>query len=70
MANPATVELTRGSTKIGVLVAESERALRLVVTDERYRLLDGSRFTSVHHAELTVRQLAQFVDRPPSAHAA
>ena len=53
-----------------MLVAESERALRLVVTDERYRLLDGSRFTSVHHAELTVRQLAQFVDRPPSAHAA
>jgi hypothetical protein len=58
MANPATVELTRGSTKIGV------------VTDERFRLLDGSRFTSVHHAEVTVRQLAQFVDRPPTAHAA
>ena len=70
MANSATVELTRGSTKIGVLVPENERALRLVVTDERYRLLDGSRFTSVQQAEVTVQQLSKFVDRPKTAHAA
>lgn len=65
-----TVELTRGSTRVGVLVPESERAMRLVVTDERYRLLDGSRFPSVHQAELTVQRLSSFVDHPPAAHAA
>jgi hypothetical protein len=70
MATSPTIELTRGSTKIGVLVPENERALRLVVTDERYRLLDGSRFPSVRQAELTVQRLANFVDRPTSAHAA
>ncbi len=70
MANPSTVELTRGSIKVGVLVPESERAMRLVVTDERYRLLDGSRFPSVQQAELTVQRLSNFVDRPPAAHAA
>jgi len=40
------------------------------VTDERYRLLDGSRFSSVQQAELTVQRLSHFVDHPPSAHAA
>lgn len=70
MANQSTVELTRGSTKIGVLVPESERAMRLVVTDERYRLLDGSRFPSVRQAEQTVQRLSNFVDHPPAAHAA
>jgi hypothetical protein len=68
MASPATVELTRGETRIGVLVPESERALRLVVTDARYRLLDGSRFPSVRQAEQTAQRLALFVDR--AAHAA
>ena len=63
-------ELTQGSTKVGVLVPESERALRFVVIDERYRLLDGSRFPSVHQAEMTVQRFASFVDRPPTAHAA
>jgi hypothetical protein len=70
MTNPSTIELTRGSTKVGVLVPESERAMRLVVTDERYRLLDGSRFPSVRHAELTLQRFANFVDQPPSAHTA
>lgn len=70
MANPSTIELTRGSTKVGVLVPENERAMRLVVTDERYRLLDGSRFPSVRQAELTVQRLSNFVDGPQSAHAA
>lgn len=70
MAHPSAIELTRGSIKVGVLVPENERAMRLVVTDERYRLLDGSRFPSVHQAELTVQRLSNFVDRPPSAQAA
>lgn len=70
MANLSIIELTRGSTKVGVLVPESERAMRLVVTDERYRLLDGSRFPSVHQAELTVQRLSNFVDDPSSANAA
>lgn len=70
MTNPSTIELTRGSTKVGVLVPESERAMRLVVTDERYRLLDGSRFPSVRQAELTVQRLSSFVDHAPAAHAA
>lgn len=64
------VELNRGATRIGVLVPENERALRFVVIDERYRLLDGSRFPSVRQAELTVQRLANFVDHPPAAHAA
>ena len=63
-------ELTRGAPKVGVLVPENERALRFVVIDERYRLLDGSRFPSVRQAELTVQRLASFVDNPPAAHAA
>jgi hypothetical protein len=70
MANPSTIELTRGSIKVGVLVPENERAMRLIVTDERYRLLDGSRFPNVRQAELTVQRLSYFVDHPPSAHAA
>lgn len=56
-------ELKRGATKVGVLVPESERAMRLVVTDERYRLLDGSRFPNVRQAEQTVQRLASFVER-------
>jgi hypothetical protein len=64
------IELRRGATKVGVLVPENERAMRLVVTDERYRLLDGSRFPSLRQAELTVQRLANFVDRTPAAHAA
>jgi hypothetical protein len=67
MANPSTIELTRGSIKVGVLVPENERAMRLIVTDERYRLLDGSRFSSVQQAELTIQRLSHFVDH---AHAA
>lgn len=63
------VELSQGETKIGVLVQESERALRLVVIDERYRLLDGSRFPSVRQAELTVERLSNFVSHS-GAHAA
>lgn len=63
-------ELTQGATKVGLLVPENERALRFVVIDERYRLLDGSRFPSVRQAELTVQRLSNFVDRPPAAHAA
>ena len=63
-------ELKQGATKVGVLVPENERALRFVVIDERYRLLDGSRFPSVRQAELTVQRLANFVDHPPAAHAA
>ncbi len=63
-------ELTRGGAPVGVLVPESERALRLVVIDHRYRLLDGSRFPSVRQAELTVQRLASFVDHPPAARAA
>jgi hypothetical protein len=60
-------ELTQGATKVGVLVPENERALRFVVIDERYRLLDGSRFPSVRQAELTVQRLANFVDQPHAA---
>ena len=63
-------ELTSGATRIGLLVQETERALRLVVIDERYRLLDGSRFPSVRQAEQTVQRLSRFVDRPPAAHTA
>jgi hypothetical protein len=63
-------ELTRGATKVGLLVPENERALRFVVIDERYRLLDGSRFPNVRQAEQTVARLAHFVDHPPAAHAA
>ena len=70
-ASESTVfELKQGATKVGVLVPENERALRFVVIDERYRLLDGSRFPSVRQAELTVQRLANFVDQPPAAHAA
>jgi len=68
-ANPV-FELTQGATKVGVLVQEHERALRFVTIDERYRLLDGSRFPSVRQAELTVQRLATFVDKAPTAHAA
>ena len=58
-------ELTnKGRTKVGVLVPENERAMRLVVIDERYRLLDGSRFPSVRQAEMTVQRLSNFVDHP------
>lgn len=70
MTTPSAIELTRGSTKVGVLVPENERTMRLVVTDERYRLLDGSRFPSVRQAELTVQRLSNFVDEATSAHAA
>ena len=70
MANPSTIELTRGATKVGVLVPENERAMRLVVIDERYRLLDGSRFPNLRQAELTVQRFANFVEQPPAAHAA
>ena len=63
-------ELTQGATKVGLLVPENERALRFVVIDVRYRLLDGSRFPSVRQAELTVQRLSNFVDHPPAAHAA
>jgi hypothetical protein len=63
-------EVTQGATKVGVLVQENERALRFVMIDERYRLLDGSRFPSVRQAELTVQRLASFVDNPPAARAA
>lgn len=66
----SAVELTRGATKVGVLVPENERALRFVVIDARYRLLDGSRFPSVQQAELTVQRLSNFVDHPPTANAA
>ena len=57
-------ELTQGATKVGVLVPENGRALRFVVIDERYRLLDGSRFPNVRQAEMTVQRLSNFVDRP------
>ena len=63
-------ELTQGATKVGVLVPENERALRFVVIDERYRLLDGSRFPSVRQAEMTVERLSSFVDHAPTANAA
>jgi len=63
-------EVTQGATKVGVLVQENERALRFVMIDDRYRLLDGSKFPSVRQAELTVQRLASFVDNPPAAHAA
>ena len=53
-----------------MLVPENERALRFVVIDERYRLLDGSRFPSVRQAEMTVERLSNFVDHAPSANAA
>lgn len=70
MANPSIIELTSGATQVGVLVPENDRAMRLVVTDERYRLLDGSRFPSVRQAEQTVQRLSNFVDRPAETHAA
>ncbi|HKP22889.1 MAG TPA: hypothetical protein VJV39_03415 [Dongiaceae bacterium] len=63
-------ELTQGATKVGVLVPENERALRFVVIDARYRLLDGSRFPSVRQAEMTVQRLSNFVDHSPTANAA
>lgn len=63
-------ELTRGGTPVGVLVPENGRALRLIVLDDRYRLLDGSRFPSVRQAEQTVQRLASFVEHAPAAHAA
>ena len=63
-------ELIQGATRIGVLVPKNERALRLVVLDERYRLLDGSQFLSVRQAELTVERLATFVEQGPTARAA
>ena len=70
-ANQQTAfELTEGATKVGVLVPENERALRFVVIDARYRLLDGSRFPSVRQAEMTVQRLSNFVDHPPTANAA
>jgi hypothetical protein len=68
---PGTVyELTRGRMPVGVLVPESERALRLIVLDDRYRLLDGSRFPSVRQAEQTVQRLASFVEHTPAVRAA
>ena len=70
LSQGSVFELTQGATKIGVLVQENERALRFVMIDERYRLLDGSRFASVHQAEMTVQRLANFVDKAPRAHAA
>ena len=63
-------ELTRGAIRVGVLVPENERALRLVVIDERYRLLDGSRFPNVRQAEMTVQRLSNVGDHPPTANAA
>ena len=63
-------ELTQGATKVGVLVPESERAMRFVVIDARYRLLDGSRFPNVRQAEITVQRLSSFVDNPPASRAA
>jgi len=63
-------EVTQGATKVGVLVQEHERALRFVMIDERYRLLDGSSFPSVRQAEMTVQRLSNFVDHPPTANAA
>jgi len=63
-------ELIQGATRIGVLVPKNERAMRLVVLDERYRLLDGSQFLSVRQAELTVERLATFVEQGPAARAA
>ena len=63
-------EVSQGATKVGVLVQENERALRFVVIDERYHLLDGSRFPSVRQAEQTVQRLATFVEKAPAAHAA
>lgn len=63
-------ELTRGGMPVGVLVPESERALRLIVLDDRYRLLDGSRFPSVRQAEQTIQRLSSFVEHTPAAHAA
>ena len=65
-----TFELSQGATKVGVLVPENERALRLVVIDARYRLLDGSRFPSLRQAEMTVQRLSNFIDHPPTANAA
>jgi hypothetical protein len=62
--------LIQGATRIGVWVPENERALRLVVLDERYRLLDGSQFLSVRQAELTVERLANFVEQGSAARAA
>ena len=63
-------ELTREGFPVGVLVPESERSLRLVVVDARFRLLDGSRFANVRQAEVTVQRLATFIDNPPLSCAA
>lgn len=63
-------ELIHAGLPVGVLVPESERTLRMVVVDARYRLLDGSRFPSVRQAEMTVQRLASFVDEVPAARAA
>ena len=60
-------ELSREGLPVGVLVPENERALRMVVVDARFRLLDGSRFATVRQAEITVQRLANFVDNPPRA---
>ena len=49
---------------------ENDRALRMVVVDARFRLLDGSRFANVRQAEITVQRLANFVDNPPALRAA
>lgn len=63
-------ELSREGLPVGVLVPENERALRLVVVDARFRLLDGSRFANVRQAEITVQRLANFVANPPASCAA
>jgi hypothetical protein len=70
LAPGTAYELTRGRMPVGVLVPENERALRLIVLDDRYRLLDGSRFPSVRQAEQTVQRLANFVEQAPATHAA
>jgi hypothetical protein len=72
-ANPATAnpnvryELSQEGLPVGFLVPENDRALRMVVVDSRFRLLDGSRFATVRQAEMTVQRLASFVDNPPRA---
>ena len=63
-------ELSREGLPVGVLVPESERALRMVVVDARFRLLDGSRFPNVRQAEITVQRLATFIDNPPAPRSA
>ena len=66
IANPNfRYELSREGLPVGVLVPENERALRMVVVDARFRLLDGSRFANVRQAEITVQRLAPFIDNPP-----